>query len=238
MAADTLIMIPAFNEARRLAEVLTAIGRVAPEADVLVVDDGSGDGTAEVARGQGVNVVVHPFNLGYGAALQTGYRFAERAGYRHLIQLDADGQHDPASIATVLVPLAAGADLVLGSRFRSAESYSPPWTRRIGIRLFSRLASLAVGQRLTDVTTGFQGLSPALVRLHAESRSFPADYPDANMIVRAARAGLVIQEVPVAMRANPEGGTLHVGLRPVLYVLKMLLAVLLEASRFRRSRRG
>jgi glycosyltransferase involved in cell wall biosynthesis len=229
--AGTLIVIPALNEERRVRGVLEAIGRVVPGVPLLVVDDGSRDATAAEARAGGARVVSHPFNLGYGAALQTGYRYALRQGFGRVLQMDADGQHEPESIPALIAGLDGGADLVLGSRFLTAGSYRPPWTRRMGMRLFGALASLALGRRVSDATTGFQGLSRRALAFYDGPGAFPHDYPDANMIVRVARAGLKIAEVPVRMRDNPTGGSLHVGLRPFVYVAKMIFSILVELSR-------
>jgi len=230
LAAETLIIIPALNEERRIRGVLEGIRRAAVDLPILVIDDGSRDATAREARAGGARVVSHPFNLGYGAALQTGYRYARRAGFSRALQMDADGQHDPGSIAGLLAPLDAGADLVLGSRFLAPGSYRPPWARRLGMLLFGGLASLALGRRVTDATTGFQALSRRALDFY-ERPGFPHDYPDANMIVRAARAGLRIVEAPVRMRDNPAGGSLHVGWRPFVYVAKMLFSILIEMTR-------
>jgi glycosyltransferase involved in cell wall biosynthesis len=227
----TLILIPAFNEARKLGAVLTAIGRIVPELPILVVDDGSTDGTAAAARREGAVVVSHPLNLGYGAAIQTGYRYALRHGFSGVVQLDADGQHDAESILRILEKLDAGHDLVLGSRFLERGSYRPPFARLVGIRIFSFLVRLALRRRITDATTGFQGLSRRLMAFYDGRGAFPHDYPDANMIIRAGRAGFRFAEVPVRMRANPEGGHLHVGFKPLLYVLKMTFAIGVEVSR-------
>lgn len=231
MPSGTLIVIPALNEERRIRAVLDGIWRVMPGAAVLVVDDGSRDATAAEARAGGARVASHPFNLGYGAALQTGYRYALRHGFGRVLQMDADGQHEPESIPAVVGGLDAGADLVLGSRFLAAGSYRPPWTRRLGMRLFGTLASWALGRRVSDVTTGFQGLSRRVLAFYDGPGIFPHDFPDANMIVRAARAGLRVTEVPVRMRENPTGGSLHVGLKPILYVAKMIFSILIELTR-------
>jgi len=231
VSATTLILIPAYNEERKIGGLLETLRRVVPDLPVLVVDDGSRDATAAAGRRGGARVVSHPVNLGYGAALQTGYRFALRHGYARAVQLDADGQHDPESIARILARLDEGYDLVLGSRFLDAGSYRPPLARYVGIRLFSALATLALGRRVSDATTGFQGLTRAVMAFYDRRGSFPHDYPDANMIIRCARAGYRIAEVPVRMRANPEGGTLHVGFKPLLYVLKMKFAILIELTR-------
>jgi glycosyltransferase involved in cell wall biosynthesis len=233
VSGTTLIIVPAFNEAGRLADVITGIGRVAPGLSLLVVDDGSRDRTARVARDLGVRVVSHPFNLGYGAALQTGYRYALRHGCARVVQMDADGQHDPDSLARIMNALDLGYDLVLGSRFLDRESYRPPFARLVGMRLFRGIASLVLGRTITDATTGYRGLSIRLVSFYDRRGLFPHDCPDANIIVRTCRAGFRVTEVPVRMHDNAQGGSIHVGLRPVIYVFKMLFALGVEATRRR-----
>jgi len=231
VSGGTLIIMPALNEERCIRGVLEGIRSVVPRVPILVVDDGSRDATGAEARAAGARVVSHPFHLGYGAALQTGYRYALRAGFAGAVQMDADGQHEPESIPALLAALDGGADLVLGSRFLALGSYRPPLARRLGMGLFGALASLALGRRVSDATTGFQGLSRRLLAFYDQLGAFPHDYPDANMIIRVARAGLRIAEIPVRMRENPTGGSLHGGLRPVAYVMKMLFSVALEMSR-------
>ncbi len=228
---DTMILIPAFNEERDIARVVRAVGAAVPGLPVVIVDDGSRDRTAAAARAAGATVLSHPFNLHYGAALCTGYAYALAQGYGRVVQMDADGQHDPASIRAVLDALDAGADLVLGSRFRDPGSYTPPTVRRIGIRLMSWVASCLLGQRITDAATGFQGLSRRQVRFYATATHFPHDYPDANVIIRSARAGFRVVEVPARMHAAERGGGMHAGVKALWYVFKMAVAISIEISR-------
>ena len=228
---DTVVIIPAYNEERDIARVVHGVRAAVPDLPVVVVDDGSRDGTAAAARGAGATVLSHPFNLHYGTALCTGYRYALAGGCTRLVQVDADGQHDPASIRTVLEALDQGADLVLGSRFLDPGSYTPPAVRRMGIGIMSLAATCVVGRRITDAATGFQGLSRRLLRFYTSGTHFPHDYPDANMIIRAARAGFRVVEVPVRMHAAERGGGMHVGIEPLWYVFKMALAISVEASR-------
>ncbi len=226
-----LIIIPAFNEESGIAAVIRSIRRAAGDLPVLVINDGSVDGTVAAGRAAGAVVVSHPFNIGYGCALQTGYRYALAHSYTGVIQVDADGQHDSSSIPKVRRALEEGWDLVLGSRFLDPRSYQPSWVRRIGMTLFGLAASWAQGERITDATTGFQGLSRRLLRFYTARGGFPHDYPDANMIIRAARAGFRITEVPVWMHTAEGGGEMHGGFKPLWYVVKMSLAVSMEASR-------
>jgi glycosyltransferase involved in cell wall biosynthesis len=221
--------MPAFNEASRIRRVLQQV-RSQVQGDLLVIDDGSSDDTAAEARHGGARVAVHPVNLGYGAALQTGYRYALRHGYDAVLQLDADGQHDPASIPALLAGL-TGADVVVGSRFLDAGSYRPPLARRLGMWLFGRVASALCGQRITDPTSGFQAVSREALRFYAHER-YPVDYPDADVLAMVVRSGLRLAEVPVRMLASSDGKSMHSGMiKPLYYVFRMSLALALVPLR-------
>jgi glycosyltransferase involved in cell wall biosynthesis len=218
-----LVVIPALNEASRIRRVVGAVRRQV-DADVLVVDDGSVDDTAVEARAAGAITATHAANLGYGAALQTGYRYALRHGYDAVLQLDADGQHDPASVPQLLAALNR-ADVVVGSRFLHEGSYRPPLLRRIGMWLFGMVASGLARQRLTDPTSGYQAISRRALAFYAHER-YPADYPDADVLAMVARSGFRLAEVPVRMLASPDGKSMHAGaLRQFYYVFRMSLAL-------------
>lgn len=221
--------MPACNEAPRVGRIVEAVRQVLG-ADVLVVDDGSSDDTAREARAGGAVVAVHAVNLGYGAALQTGYRYALRCGYGAVVQLDADGQHDPACAPALLAAL-ADADLVVGSRFLDRGSYVPPRARRVGMWLFGRVAALLSGKRVTDPTSGFQAVSRAALEFYAHER-YPSDYPDADVLAMGIRAGLRVTEVPVRMHPPEAGRSMHAGiLRPIYYAIRMSLALLMVPLR-------
>lgn len=238
-AGRLLVLIPAYNEQENLPRVIAGVRDTVPDADVLVVDDCSRDETSRVARQAGAAVVRHPINLGYGAGLLTGYRYADRKGYGRLVQIDGDGQHDPGWIVKLLERLDAGDDLVLGSRFGSGvRRYRPPLLRRIGMRFFGWVASRALGQVITDPTSGYQALSGQLVRFHARGSHFPQDYPDADILILVGRAGFHISEVPVTMYEKPGGASIHSGLRPFYYVVKMVLSILLVLTAGRDRSRG
>ncbi len=218
-----LVVMPAFNEAKQIRRVVEAVRAEVP-GDVLVVDDGSTDDTGAEARRGGARVAAHPVNLGYGAALQTGYLYALRNGYDAVLQLDADGQHDPASIPPLLDGLAR-ADVVVGSRFLGEGSYRPALPRRIGMWIFARVATVLSGQRITDPTSGFQAISRAALHFYSHER-YPVDYPDADVLAMVARAGLRLAEVPVRMLASPDGKSMHAGiLKPLYYIFRMSLAL-------------
>jgi hypothetical protein len=225
-----VLVIPAFQEAARLGPVLEAVARAALGCEVVVVDDGSRDGTAEVAARAGASVLRHPFNLGYGAALQTGYKYALERGASVVVQIDADGQHDPAEIPPLLAAVERGeCDLVVGSRFLGGGEYRMGWPRALGRRLFQLVARLA-GLRVSDPTSGFQAMNRRVLEVYARD-FFPTDYPDVDVLLTAYRNGLRVGERPVRMRAGTRASTLHGGLRSVYYVYKMLLSTWTAARR-------
>ena len=226
-ARDAVVILPAYNEGTRLGRVLDGIRQSAPDLAVLVIDDGSHDGTAAVAREHGVEVVSHPCNLGYGAALQTGYKWAARAGYRYLAQMDADGQHDPADVVRLLAPLRAGAaDVVIGSRFVEASGYRMGAARTAGREFFQRLLVACGGPRIEDPTSGFQALTREAFTFCCAD-FYPFDFPDVDVLLLLHRRGFRLLEVPVTMAPSPEGRVpMHAGLRAVYYPYKMLLSTL------------
>lgn len=229
-----LILIPAYNEAARIAGVIDGIRRAVPDADLLVVDDGSRDTTVDVVRGAGAAVLSHPFNMGYGVTIQTGYKYAWSEGYDYLVQIDGDGQHDPSFIPSLLAPVAAGdTDVAVGSRFLEVESYRPSFSRRLGILFFRRLVSTLIGRTMTDPTSGYQAFNREVIRFFTTD-VFPCDYPDADMLITLNLAGFRIREVPVRMFANAEGASMHSGLKPLYYVFKMCLSILVTLLRARR----
>jgi hypothetical protein len=220
-----LVLIPAFNEAARLGAVVERVRAVVPDLEVLVVDDGSADATSAAARRRGARVLRHPFNLGYGAALHTGYKYAARHGYAFVVQLDADGQHDPADVPRLLAPLARGeADVVVGSRFVRPSGYRMGWPRSLARSFFRRVLVLCGGPRIADPTSGFQALSAAAVRFCC-GEFYPTDFPDIDVLLLLHRRGFRILEVPVDMAPSPPGRvTMHAGAQALYYPYKMLLA--------------
>jgi hypothetical protein len=225
-------VVPARNEEANVAEVVRGIRAFDPEFDVVVVDDGSDDRTAAVARDAGAHVVRLPFNLGIGGAVQTGFRYALEHGFDVAVRLDGDNQHDPQELAGLLEPVLAGeADIVVGSRFLGPGEYRPPFARRVGIRLFARVVSLLVRQRVTDTTSGFQALNRRGIALFAAD--LPHDYPEVEATVMVFKHRLRLKEVPVHMRERAEGSSSITTLRSIYYVVKVLLA--LFVGLFRRS---
>lgn len=230
-----LIVIPAYNEAAVIREVIEGIEGSGLNAsfEILVVDDGSSDATCRVARAAGVRTVSLIRNLGYGYALQTGYRVASDEAYDIVVQMDGDGQHDPASIPGLLEPILRGeADVVVGSRALSPVFYPMPFARKLGQRLFSWILKGLCGLRIGDPTSGFQALSAPAVRLFLED--FPGDYPDADTLLYVHLNGMRVVEVPATFRVNPAGTSMHSGLAaPAYYIYKMTLSLVLTWVRHR-----
>ncbi|MBJ93380.1 MAG: glycosyl transferase family 2 [Rickettsiales bacterium] len=224
-APRVLILIPCLNEGPRIGALLREVHKLHPGTDILVVDDGSQDDSVQRARAAGAEVLQLPFHLGYGAALQTGYRYALDGGYDVVVQMDGDGQHPADEIATLLGALQqSGCDLVIGSRFLGRRCYRIPGLRRLGISLFSKLVSCLAGRQITDPTSGFQAMNRRMLSFYQQD-FYPYDYPDADLLLRVHYEGLSFQEQAVEMLAGPPGKSMHSGLSPIYYVYKLLLSL-------------
>jgi len=231
MIPRVLVVIPAHNEELSLPRTLAEVRAKAPAGvDVLVVDDGSRDGTAVVAGDFGVRVVRHAVNLGVGGALQTGFRWAVEHGYDVGVQLDADGQHDPSYLDALLEPVLAGrCDVAIGSRFVSATGYRAPWNRRLGMLLFSAVVRVSLGRPISDTTSGFRAYSRAVMRVC--QHDFPRDFPDAPLLIALVRRGFRLDEVPVVMRERHAGQSFYTLGKQLYYPYKNLLASLMALIR-------
>jgi len=227
-----LIIMPAFNEAANLPRVIPEVQQAAPGYDLVVIDDGSTDGTARIAVDLGAEVVSLPVNLGYGGAVQTGFRYAVQHGYDLGVVIDADGQHDPAGIQVLADAVTCGgADVAIGSRFRGQLKYRVPWVKRIGMAVFGWTASRITGRQVTDPTSGFQALNAEAMRFFAAD-NYPVDYPDADTLLILHYAGFKVVEAPMTVRDRLSGNSrLHGGWKPIYYVAKMWLAIAMVVLR-------
>jgi glycosyltransferase involved in cell wall biosynthesis len=226
-----LVVIPAFNEEGQIAAVIRQVKQQIPEAQIMVVNDGSSDRTEQSALVAGAKVLSHPFNMGYGVALQTGYKYALQYGFDYVLQMDGDGQHDPRYLQGLLKEVQEGGiDVAIGSRFLGEGEYQVPLLRRVGMRLFGFIASRLSGQKITDPTSGYQALNQRAIEFCTRD-AFPGDYPDADVLVMLHRAGLRFREVPVGMHPNFQGRSMHSGLKPLYYIYKMLLSIMLNLMR-------
>jgi glycosyltransferase involved in cell wall biosynthesis len=199
-----LVVIPALNEQETIGEVVAAARLSCSSASILVVDDGSVDGTAAIAYEAGAVVAPHAVNLGVGAAMRTGFIYALRHGHDAVVQIDGDGQHDPEQIGMLLDGL-GDCDVVVGSRFGSEQAYRISRIRRLVIRLLSRVVSVYCRTRITDATSGFRAAGPRAIRLFA--RHYPSEYlgDTVESLVLAGKVGLTVREVPVTMHARQRG---------------------------------
>jgi glycosyltransferase involved in cell wall biosynthesis len=230
-----LAIVPAYNEASCVGGVVADINRECPDFDVVVIDDGSTDRTADEARAAGADVIRAPFNLGIGGAMQCGYVYAHEHGYDLAIQVDGDGQHDAGQIGVLRAYLDRHPELqmVTGSRFleRTVDGYRSSPARRAGIRVFSTLLSAITRQRITDPTSGFRMTTRRGIELFA--RDYPHDYPEVEAVVMLHHHRLRSAEVPVQMRARLNGRSSIAGHWSVFYMVKVLLAVMVGVFRAR-----
>jgi glycosyltransferase involved in cell wall biosynthesis len=224
-----IAIVPAFQERASIARVVEDIHRLS-SADVVVIDDGSGDGTAAAAVQAGARVITLPFNLGIGSAVQTGYMVALEGKYDIAIQVDGDGQHPAEEIDRLIAALVeSGADIAVGSRFMGGGDYRPPFGRRVGIAVFARIVSLVTGVRMTDTTSGFRAAGTRAISLFAAA--YPHDYPEVEAVIIAHRAGLRLIEVPVAMRERQGGRSSITPVKSGYYMLKVILAIVMVLLR-------
>jgi glycosyltransferase involved in cell wall biosynthesis len=223
-------IVPAYNEAPSVARVVAEIRAVDRELEIVVIDDGSTDGTAPSAQRAGAHVVRLPFNLGIGGAMQTGYQYARDHGFDLAVQIDGDGQHNPSELSRLIEPILAGAtDMAVGTRFADGRRYRPPFARRIGIVLFGWIVSMIVGQRVTDATSGFRAVNRKGILLFASD--YPHDYPEVETTVLVFRHKLQMLEVPVEMRTRTSGRSSITLFRSIYYVVKVSLALFIGLFR-------
>lgn len=235
-AVRSLVIIPAWNEEETIGSVLTEVAAVLPGWDVVVVSDGSTDATAATVRTRGVAVVELPFNLGVGGAMRAGYAYARRHGYDLALQLDADGQHDPAEVPRLVAAMAeTGADLVIGARFAGRGEYEARGPRRWAMVLLGSVLSRVTRTRLTDSTSGFKLADRRTIDVFA--LNFPAEYlgDTIEALVIAARTGLVVRQAPVQMRERAGGTPSHSPLKSALFLLRAFLALAVSLTRPRSS---
>jgi glycosyltransferase involved in cell wall biosynthesis len=225
---NVLVVVPAFNEARNIGMVLEELKRAQPEFSVIVVDDGSVDGTAKVAASAGIQVLTLPFNLGVGAAMRLGFKYAQQNGFKAVVQVDADGQHVPSEIDSLLEKLTEH-DVVIGSRFaQGASTFDVGGSRRIAMRFLAFLLSKITKSELSDVTSGFRASGPRAISLFAAS--YPPEYlgDTIESLVIAHRNKLSIVEVPTTIRERHSGTSSQSTIKALVYTLRALAVVFLS----------
>lgn len=234
MNKEVLIVIPAYNEEDSIGEFLDSLtaSEAMNFADIIVVNDASTDATATIVRNKNIKLITHPYNLGYGTALQTGYKYALEHHYEYVIQIDGDGQHDVCNIPRIYDSLRSAtqnlfpADLIIGSRFlKESQSFSVSLFKKIAIAFFRSFIKLTSGQNITDPTSGLQGLSRSVFSYYADFGNFDNNYPDANMIVQMSLLGFHIEEIPAVMHERKAGKSMHFGIiEPIFYMFVMIFS--------------
>lgn len=222
---EILVAIPAWNESGSIARVIRTVQEHRPDASILVIDDGSTDQTARLATQAGAAVVSLPFNVGVGGAMRTAFLFAHRHGYRAVVQVDADGQHDPADLDRLIDGL-QNADIVVGTRFHPTSQYYVGGPRRWAMVLLSKALSRMNRNRISDPTSGFRSAGPKAIALF--SVEYPAEYlgDTVGSLSIAIRNGLVIEEAPVTMYFRQHGRPSKNALWSALYLGRASLAIL------------
>lgn len=233
MASSMLVIVPALNEGRSIRAVIERIQGHLPAVDVLVINDGSVDDTAQQAKSAGAIVLNMPYNVGIGAAVQTGFKYAAMHGYEIVIRNDGDGQHAADGITRLIEKIKADeADMVIGSRFiGESGDYGTPLVRRLGITILAKLLSMITGQPITDPTSGFCAFNRKAILLFAQL--YPHDYPEPEAIVISHRTGLRQIEISVSMYEREHGKSSITPVRSVYYMIKVILAILINLLRQR-----
>jgi len=227
LAKKVLIIVPAFNEEKSLGTVLSSIKDEAPYADIVVINDGSHDATADVAGRSGVAVISVPYNLGIGGAVQTGLIYAHRKGYDVAIQLDADGQHKAEELEKLLYYLDNDeADLALGSRFLQKTDYQSTFMRKLGNRIFSGLIAMVTKQYFADSTSGFRAFNRRAINFLSEH--YPTEFPEPESLVLLKKHGFRIKEVSVEMDERQAGESSVTRFKAIYFMISISIAILID----------
>jgi glycosyltransferase involved in cell wall biosynthesis len=241
-----LVILPVHNEEKNLPNLLPSLIRESQKiyADILAVNDASSDRSLQVLEQYGIPTLTHISQMGYGVTIQTGYKYAYRAGYEYAIQLDGDGQHDPRCLPSILCELQSQKyDIAIGSRFLPKDKipfppkgplYYGTSLRWIGIHVFRFVLLCLCWRPITDPTSGYIGFNRNALHFLC-GKSFPFDYPDADMIVTFLKNGLRLCEIPVYMYNNDKRHSLHRGCRPIWYVIKVFIAIFIASIRKRET---
>ena len=233
----TLVIIPCYNEEENLDRVVERLHAAAPDVDYLIVNDCSTDGSAALCRARGYNYISLPVNLGIGGGVQSGYLYAREHGYDVTVQMDGDGQHDPAYLMEIVQPVLDGeCDMCIGSRFVKKEGFQTSFMRRVGIRFLSGLIFLLSGHRVLDVTSGFRATNAQMTAYFA--RHYAIDYPEPEAALAAILAGFKVAEAPVIMRERQGGVSSIHSFKSVYYMIKVSLALIIDRLSIRKSKGG
>lgn len=236
---EFLVIIPAFNEEKNISRVLESILHLQLPIDILVVNDGSNDRTLQIVEKYPVKLISHPTNLGYGSTIQTGYRFAAKRKYPYVIIFDGDGQHDPTYLVGMMEEIKqVNTDVVIGSRFLMESKMQIGFFKLLILKFFRILIYYITGNKITDPTSGFQGMKYWVYESLANSKDFPNDYPDSNLIIELILKNRKLREIPVNMYNREHGTSIHSGIKPFIYVLQIMLSIFVIVIKHKFIRKG
>jgi hypothetical protein len=225
---DYLVIIPAYNEEENIENVVKDIKENAAFCDLIVINDGSTDNTGEIVRKHGLDVVTHPFNLGYGVAIYTGFLYANSKKYDAVILMDADGQHSAKDIVKFIRKMKdKKSDLIIGSRYLGKYDYKTSIPRLVGHKFFSFITSLILKKKITDPVSGFKLLNRKAYSYFIESGFSPSEYFDSDILILLGLNNFNIEEIPIRFASRNYGESMHVGLKPISYIYKMLLSIII-----------
>ena len=233
---DFLVIIPAYNEEASIARVVNELHEVLPGAPVLVIDDCSLDGTKNVARASGADVLPLPHHLGLGGCVQAGYMLAHELGYHYVVRIDGDGQHDPRDIPRIMEVLrSSGCQMVIGSRFYESDGRHSSLVRSLGILVFRMVLRPILGKPVRDPTSGFVGVNRQALEVF--TKSFPLEYPEIETLVVLQRKRFRFQEVPCRMRRRMAGRSTITPMKSLYYIIHVLLGVFVNVLKFEGRKR-
>ncbi len=231
-----LVLIPCYNEEASIQRVVERLRSTCPQVDYLVINDCSTDKSEDILRQNGYNYLSLPINLGIGGGVQSGYRYARDNGYDIAVQMDGDGQHDPAYLSAVLEPVEKGElDMCIGSRFITREGFQTSFMRRVGISFLSGLLKLLCGKRVLDVTSGFRACGREMFCYFADH--YASDYPEPEAILAATLRGFRVGEAPVVMEERQGGVSSINPVRSVYYMIKVSLSLIIDRLSYSPKRR-
>ena len=234
--AKILVIIPCYNEEETIVETVERLRSACPEVDFLVINDCSTDRSAALLESHPYPYQTLPVNLGIGGGVQCGYRYARANGYDVAVQMDGDGQHDPAYLSAVVEPVLSGQyDMCIGSRFITREGFQTSFMRRVGIRFLSALIKLLCGQRVQDVTSGFRAVNAELIDYFADH--YASDYPEPEAILSSTLAGYKVGEVPVIMHERQGGVSSIRTFQSAYFMIKVSLSLIIDRLSIKKTRR-
>ena len=220
-----LVMIPCYNEEENILDTVKNLQKHCPDVDYLVINDCSSDNSEDILKQNNIPYISFPCNLGIGGGVQAGYLYAKENGYDVTVQMDGDGQHDPAFLQTVIEPILNGqADMSIGSRFIEKKGFQTSFARRVGIRFLSCLIFLLTGKRVHDVTSGYRACNRLLTEFYADS--YAQDYPEPEAIIAAVLNGFTVSEVAVEMKERQGGVSSIRAFSSIYYMIKVSISLL------------